>query len=129
MPNILHQAVYSHLCQNGPLFEKSNFWGIYSVLTWMFTETNLKFMLLRSFWYVYQKNPSTPSWDMSFLKYPPLKTALLKRRVKRPSVFINCLIGFLAVRITITNQHINYTIDFFLLWAKNQKKTASDSKI
>ena len=60
---------------------------------------------------------------------PALKTALLKTRVKRPRVFKNYKKGFLVVRITISNHHINSTIDFFILCAKNLKKTASDYKI
>ena len=69
-----------------------------------------------------------PLLRYEFFKIPPLKTALLKRRVKRPSVFINCLNGFLVVRITITNHHINSTIDFFILCAKNQKKRRQTPK-
>ena len=127
-PNFKENVQYSHLGENGPPFEKSIFWGIYNVLTWMGPETKLKFGVLRSFWCVYRKNPSTPSRDIKFWKYPPLKTALLKTG-KRPSFFKIKKNGFLVVRITISDHHINSTIVFFILCAKYLKKTASDYKI
>ena len=82
----------------------------------------LKLRSLQSFWYVSQKNPPTHSRDRRGWKYPPpSKTAVWKTRENGPK-FLKIKNGFLFVKITISDHHIDSTIVFFILCAKNLKK-------
>ena len=72
--------------------------------------------------------PPTPEIEGGENTPRPYKTALLKTRENGPG-FLIIKNGFLGVRITISYHHINSTINFFILCAKNLKKMAYNYKL
>ena len=103
-------------------FFKNLFFGDFIVIWHKCILRKIKVQVLTVILICVPKKSTNPRSRQKGVKIPPpLKTALWKTRENGPR-FLKIKNEFLFVRITISDHHMNSTIVFFILCAKNLKK-------